>query len=135
MSVKTLLSRYFGFVAGFHLFNENLGGFEARNEMLVDYHSGVLRDIPGYLFGSFLVDETAEPSHINVLSLGQRVFYYRKEGLKGVRYLCLIDSGLIGDLCNYVCFRHDFLNFNVYCVVENSGVKNGSTKVGVSAKL
>lgn len=103
--------------------------------MLIDHHSGVFRYVPGYFFGSFLVNETAEPSHINILSLGQRVFNHREEGLKGVRYLCLIDSGLIGDLCNYVCFRHDFLNFNVYCVVENSGVKNGSTKVELSKKL
>ncbi len=62
-------------------------------------------------------------------------FHYRKKGLEGIGHLGLINSGLIGDLRNYVCFRHDFLNFNVYCVVENSGVKNGSTKVGVSGKL
>ena len=103
--------------------------------MLVDYHRGILRNVPGYFLGSLLINETTEPSHVNILSLGQRVFYHRKKGLKGVRYLGLIDSGLIGDLRNYICFRHDFLNFNVYCVVENSGVKNGSTKVGVSDKL
>lgn len=135
LCITYLLCRCLCFVAAFHLLNENFGRFETWNEVLVDHHSGVFRDIPGYFFCSFLIDETTEPSHINILSIGQRVFYYRKKGLKGVRYLGLIDSGLIGDLCNYVCFRHDFLNFNVYCAVENSGAKNGTTKVRFSSKL
>ncbi len=101
--------------------------------MFVDYHCFILRNVTGYLLSSFLIDETAESSYVDILPLGQRVFHHREKGLQCVCHFNLINSGLIGDLCNYVCFRHDFLNFNVYCVVEkNSGVKNETAKVDLS---
>lgn len=130
-----LLGRNFGFITGFDLLNKNLSRFETGNEVFVNDHRGVLRDVPRYLLSSLLIDEAAEPSHVDVLSFGQRVFHHREKRFQSIGYLCFVNPSLIGDLCNYVCFRHDFLNFNVYCVVENSGVKNGSTKVGVFGKL
>ena len=65
------------YVRGFGSFiNKKRAKKVARNiskntAMVIDEHF-----IPSYFLGSLLVDEAAEPSHINVLSLGQRVLNY-----------------------------------------------------------
>lgn len=66
-----LLSRHFGFVASFYLLYENFSRLKAGDKMFIDYHGGILRDVPGNLLCSFLIDEAAEAPHIDVFSFGQ----------------------------------------------------------------
>ena len=49
------------------LLDKHLRGLEARDEVFIDNHGGVFRDVTGYFTGTLLIDETAEPSHVSTV--------------------------------------------------------------------
>ena len=118
-----LLSRYFGFVACFHLLNEDFSRLEAGDKMLVDYHGRIFGNVTGHFLCTLLVDEAAKPANVNILTFGQRILDHREERLQGMRYICFFDPGFIGNLSDYVCFRHDLLNFSDYLYVNFLALK------------
>ena len=51
-------------------------GFERRNVVLINDDCGVLGNIPGCLFGSFLQDEAAKTTKIHILFLFNQRFLH-----------------------------------------------------------
>jgi len=94
------------FVAVLDLVDEDLGGFEAGDVVLVDDDRGVAGNIPGNLLLSLLVDETSEAADVNVLTSRHVLLNNGKESLHRGRNIGLVDACLFGDLIDDICLGH-----------------------------
>ncbi len=74
--------------------------------MFINYDSRVPGNVAGNFFLSLLVDKTSESAHVNIMPAGHGILNDRKEGLYGCRYVGFVDSCLVCNLIDYVCFRH-----------------------------
>ena len=88
------------------LADEDLGGLETWNIMLIYHNSRISGNVPGYFLFAFLIDETAKTTHVNIMSAGHGVLNNGEEGLYGSSYIGFVDACLICDLIDYVCFGH-----------------------------
>jgi hypothetical protein len=93
-------------IAVLDLIDEDLGGLEAGDIVLIDHDGGVARDIPGDFLLSFLVDETPESADIDILAAGHRRFYNAEECLNRSRNVGLVNSSFFSDLSDNVCLSH-----------------------------
>ena len=101
-----LFCQLLNLVAALNLVDKNFRGFEAGNEMLINDD----RSIPGNIAGNFLlpllINKTPEAANINVVAAGHGVFDNGKEGFYRRCYIGFVDSCLVCNLVDYVCFRH-----------------------------
>ncbi len=74
--------------------------------MLINDDGGVLGDVPGDFLGPFLIDKAAKSPDINILPFSHGVLYYLEECLYGLSYIVLLNSSLLRNLCDYLCFCH-----------------------------
>jgi hypothetical protein len=100
------LSELLYFVAVLDLVNENFGGLETWNKMLIDNDRGVARNVARNFFLALFIDEAAEATDINIMSARHGIFYDRKECFYGRRDISFVDAGFFRNLINNVCFRH-----------------------------
>jgi len=78
-----LLSQLLYFIAVLNLVDKDLGRFKTRDVMLVNYDCCIAGNISRYFFLSFLIDETSEPTNVDVLATRHRRFYNTKECFYG----------------------------------------------------
>lgn len=88
------------------LVDKDLGRLEAWNEMLFNHQSSVSGNISRNLALAFLVDEAAEATDINVVTIRHGVLYNTKKSLHRCSHVSLIHAGLLSDLVYYICFSH-----------------------------
>ncbi len=62
------LSELLYLVAVLDLVDENFGGFEAWDEMLIDNDSRVARNVAGNFFLALFINKAAEATNINIMS-------------------------------------------------------------------
>ena len=74
--------------------------------MLIDHDGGIAGNITGNFLLSFLIDEAAKTTHIDVVTVSHVGFYNIEEGLYGSSDIGFVNSGFLCDLINNVCFRH-----------------------------
>lgn len=74
--------------------------------MLINNNSGVFGNVPCDFFGPLLIDKTAKSSNIDIFSFCHGVLYYLEECLNGLSNVVLLDTGLLRNLCDYLCFSH-----------------------------
>ena len=74
--------------------------------MLLNHNSCVARNVAGYFFLSFFIDEAAKAAHINIMATGHVRLNNIEKCLHGSGNICLVDSGFVCDLIDYVCFGH-----------------------------
>lgn len=101
-----LIRQQFHLFAILDLVHENFSGLESRDIMLINNNSGVARDVSGYLFLSFLINEASETADIDVLATCHVVFNHTQEGFYGSIHICFVHTGFFCDFVNNICFSH-----------------------------
>lgn len=94
------------FYALFNFIDKYFGWLKGRHIMLINYNSCILRDVSGNFFCSFLIYKTSKPPHIYIVSVRKRVFNYAEECLHRNCYVGFVDTSLLSNLADYVCFSH-----------------------------
>ena len=74
--------------------------------MFLNHNGSIARNIAGYFFLSFFIDEAAETANINIVTAGHVRFDNIEKCFYRCRNICLVDSGFVCDLIDYVCFGH-----------------------------
>jgi hypothetical protein len=118
--ILLFLSQLLYFLAVLNLVNENFGRLEAWNKVLVYYQGSIAGNIPGDLLLPLFVDKAAESADVNVISAGHGRFHNAKECFYGCGHISLVNSGLLSDFVDDICFGH--------CVIflgqKNFGIAN-----------
>ena len=84
--------------------------------MCGNHESGLAGNIAGCLLGAVLDDEAAETTKIYGLTFDKRSFYSFHKRLDDGEGLHFLDTSLLGDLVNDVCFSH-------FCLVLEFGMQ------------
>lgn len=74
--------------------------------MLINDNRCIPGDVPCNFFLALLIYETSKATHIDIMATGHGVLNNGKEGLHGCCHIRFVDSCLVCDLIDYVCFRH-----------------------------
>ena len=85
---------------------KNFSWLKARDVVLINDNGRVPGDVAGNFFLSILVNKTPKPANIDIMAAGHGVFNNGKEGFHGCSYIGFVDSCLVCNLIDYVCFRH-----------------------------
>ncbi len=94
-----------------HRSREGLGRLESRNIVRLDLDRNILADIAGRLGCTMLDVERAETTKVYILFLIEhRTLYTFHEAFYDHSYLFTLQAGLIGNLTDDFCFRHDKLS-------------------------
>ena len=67
----------------------------------------IFRYIPGDLSGPPFIYETTKSSHVNVIPVSHGILYNAEKGFHGYLYICLVDTCLLRNFRNYLCFCHN----------------------------
>jgi len=104
--LSLFLSELFYLIAVLDFADKNFGRLETWNEVFVDNNGSVAGNIScDFLFPLF-VDKASKPTNVNIVAAGHGVLDNGKKGFYGCRYIGFVDSCLVSDLIDYVCFRH-----------------------------
>lgn len=101
-----LLSELLYLITAFDFIDKHLGRLEAGDEMLINDNCSVPGDVASDLFLPLLIHKTSKATNIDIMATGHGVLYNGKEGLHGCRHIGFVDSCLVCNLIDYVCFRH-----------------------------
>jgi len=82
--------------------------------MLIDDNGRIARNVTGNFFLSFLINEAAKPSNVDVMTTGHVRLNDIKKCFNGSRNICLIDTCFFCDLIDYVCFGHGGFVYRLY---------------------
>jgi hypothetical protein len=74
--------------------------------MLINDYRSIPGDVASNFLLALLIDKTSKATNIDIMATGHRILYNRKEGLHGCRHIGFVDSCLVCNLIDYVCFRH-----------------------------
>lgn len=74
--------------------------------MFIDHDGRVAGDVAGDFLFSFFIDETSEPTNVNVMAIRHVGFYNIEECFYRSGYIGFIDSCFLGNLVDYIGFSH-----------------------------
>ena len=110
---QLLFGKLFYLVAVLDLVDENLGGLEAGDIVLIDHDCGVARDISGDFLLPLLIDKATESPDVDILAARHRRFDNAEERLYGGGHIGLVNSCLFSDLGDNVCLGHGLFRLRV----------------------
>ena len=107
----------------FHILHKSLGGLESGNVVGRDDNGGVLADVTASLLGTFLHDEAAKTTQVDVLALGKALFDDSHKLLNGGLDGDFLDTGFLSYFSYDFCLCH----FSVFLIV----ITCFSTQIGL----
>ena len=111
---RLLLGQLLHLIAVLDLVYKDLGRLEAWDIVLINNDGCIARDVARNFFLALLVHKTPEATHINIMSTRHGILNDGKEGLNGCGNVGLVDSCLVRNLVDNVCFRHDSWVFDLF---------------------
>lgn len=109
-----LLGKLLHLLAVLDLAYEDLGRLEAGDIVLINDDGRIAGDVAGNFFLALFVHKAPEATHINIVPTRHGILNDGKEGLNGCGNVGLVDSSLVRDLVDNVCFRHDSWVFDLF---------------------
>jgi hypothetical protein len=109
-----LLGELLHLFAVLDLVYKDLGRLEAGDVVLINDDGRIAGNVAGNFFLALLVYKAPETTYINIMSTRHGILNDGKEGLDGCGNIGLVDSCLVRNLVDNVCFRHDSWVFDLF---------------------